>query len=228
MIRQIKKAADSALRSHRHWFLSVSGAFAVSASSLCRQRRSFPPPRPAPHRNDQRRQQPDHIVAGTDHQHVLVAQGCNRSVLGTRHFRPSIRPWPRTSSNDGGCSSASIASFWLSFKRPRAPAPESRPPEQRRGPHCRPPWQADCRQRSSRGCLRSCPWPLLGGQAGAKRKAAADRLGDGHDVRCRCRPIRGRTACRSGPCRTGFHRRSAAGRAHRTARSARRNCGWQA
>ena len=34
---------------------------------------------------------------------------------------------------------------------------EARRQHARRAPHCRPPWRADCRRRSSRGCRRSCP-----------------------------------------------------------------------
>ena len=66
--------------------------------------------------------------------------------------------------------------------------------------------------------------PLAGfrrGKTGADRKAAAERLGERHDVRRRRRRADRRTARRCGPCRSAPRRRSAAGRARRRARAAR-------
>ena len=66
---------------------------------------------------------------------------------------------------------------------------EARRRARRRAPHCRPPWRADCRRRSSRACRPSCPWPPRRWRgrrrAGSRRRA----LGERHDVGRRRRSI---------------------------------------
>ena len=61
---------------------------------------------------------------------------------------------------------------------------------------------------------------LRSDQHGAdRREAAAQPLGDRHQVRARCPPARRRAACRCGPCRTSPRRGSAGCRAGRRSRA---------
>ena len=70
---------------------------------------------------------------------------------------PSSRPSPRISSTTSGNSSAIAASpcFMSSDLRPHL-VEEAVAEHARRARRCRPPWRADCRRRSSRGCRPSC------------------------------------------------------------------------
>jgi hypothetical protein len=172
-------------------------------------------------RHDERRQQPHHVLAGADGEQTLVMAGAMTSVLGTRHLSPIISPSPRTSSMTAGCLAASC--------------PSSRA-------RCRP--AASTRSRNPRASTTSStalptamasglppkvePWlpgrhagrSPLGGQARPHRKAAADALGDRHDVGADAGAFMGETAARCGPCRTAPRRAPAAGRARRKAGAA--------
>ena len=64
-------------------------------------------------------------------------------------------------------------------------------------------------------------------KAGAERKAAADALGDRHDVGRDARPFMGKELAGAADAATGPRRRSAAGRARRRARAAPAGIPWR-
>ena len=140
--------------------------------------------------DDERRQQPHDVLAGADHEQPVLRAGASTiSVLGTTHSRPMSRPLPRTSAKTSG---------YLRDQRRRAagaaaPAMRSTPGRKsgasitsstafghRHGQRVAAEGRAmRARRHADRGAL--------GGQAGADREAAAQRLGDARARRA-CTP----------------------------------------
>ena len=152
--------------------------------------------------DDERRQQPHHIVAGRQHDQALASRAAAmKSPLGTFIFRPSIRPWPRTFLEHGGMSGHQRAQLLAQVIADLAAhAPGSPAPVPGRARHCPPPWPADCRHRWCHGCPRSCPWPLRAVASMAPSgkpppMPLATHMMSGVDAR----PIHGRRICRCGP-----------------------------
>ena len=106
--------------------------------------------------DDQRRQQAHHIVAGADTvSRPRLAQPVHACRCSARRISgPSIRPLPRTSSKTVGMPPTSVVELRVADAAPMllTRGRGSRRPASRRAPHCRPPWRADCRRRSSRAC----------------------------------------------------------------------------
>ena len=145
-----------------------------------------------------------------------------RSVFGTRHLRPSSSPSPRMSSMTPGWRSFSSASALLQQQADLLDlleeAGRQHDVEHRVADRHGERIAAEGRAvHAGRHALAR----LARREAGAHREAAADALGDRHDVGRRRRRAGRRRACRCGRRRSAPRRRSAAGRARRTARAGR-------
>ena len=111
--------------------------------------------------DDQRRQQPHHIVAGGDRDHLLGAQFVDHLGGLRNHAQADQQAFAAHFGDHRGMAVLQFGQPLLEQQGvPAARARGSRRRSRRRARHWPPPSPADCRRRSSHACRRSCPWTL--------------------------------------------------------------------